>query len=212
MLVCVALVSGCATSTKNVYDSADVGRVISTSGATVLASRVVSITEQPGGYGPLAGAAVGATASGATIGSGRGSAVAAALGGLLGAGLGYIAEQAVRTREGIEYVIRTPDGRTQTLVQNRDPDEAPIAAGTTVLVQNAGNYTRIIEMPQAVQEPWKDPDAASGSDAPGGAAAGSGAPARSSPDHVAAPSQSGPGSTPPLPSPPRRYGTVRPVQ
>src|SRR5690348_5389838 len=111
-LILLLVVGGCSNSTKDVYDASDVGRVISTSEATVVSSRTVKITEQPKGYGPVAGAAAGATAGGLTIGQGSGSGIAALLGGLLGAGVGYVAEQSARSREGIEYVVRTPDGRT----------------------------------------------------------------------------------------------------
>jgi outer membrane lipoprotein SlyB len=201
------LVAGCATSTRNVYDSADVGRVIETSEGTVVASRVVSVKEDVKGYGPAIGGIAGATGAGLTIGRGSGSGLAALFGGLLGLGAGYAAEQMAREREGIEYVIRTADGRTTTLVQNRDKEEAPMAPGTTVLVQHAGRYTRVIEKPDGLDD-WKNPDGTPGQKgAPGGG--GKGAP------------QAGAAPAPQAPPAPWRYGseqaarqpgTIRPLQ
>jgi outer membrane lipoprotein SlyB len=199
-------VAGCVTPTKSVYDAADVGRVIDTSEATVVASRVVTVKEDPKGYGPLGGAAVGATGAGLTIGRGSGSGIAALVGGLIGAGVGYAAEQAARNREGIEYVIRTPDGRTTTLVQNRESAETPIAPGTQVLVQHAGTYTRVIEKPEGADE-WKNPDAPAGQ----GGAVGSTGSRQPTPPPPPSWRYGGTGDQTPR-GVPSHQGTVRPVQ
>jgi outer membrane lipoprotein SlyB len=222
-LAIVFVVSGCSTATKDVYDASDVGRVISTSEATVVASRTVKITEQPHGYGPLGGTAAGAAAGGLTIGSGSGSGVAALLGGLLGAGVGYLAEQSARSREGIEYLVRTQDGRVQTLVQNRGPSEQPIPPGTPVLVQVGGAYTRVIEKPEGAEEQWKNPDTPASTDpraSPGsgtGGASGSSGPAGTAGQPTPLPSAPSPtrssGQTGvPSQYPAGSYGTGRPKQ
>jgi len=201
--VLVVLLGGCAASTKSAYDATDVGRMIETSEGTVVSSRIVTINEQPGGYGSLTGAAVGATGAGFGIGSGSGSAVAAILGGLLGAGVGYLAEQSFRQREGIEYMVRTPDGRTRTLVQNREGSEAPIPAGTSVLIQYAGSYTRVIEKPPGSDDRWQDPDAApSGNGTAGAAPKGSPVPSSAPVGSVGPDTWGEPG----------RQGTIRPRQ
>ena len=83
-----------------------------------------------------------------TIGSGSGSTLAAVLGGLLGAGAGYLAEQRLKSREGIEYVLQMDDGRTITLVQNREAEEPPLPDGTPVLVQIGSRYSRVLEHPE----------------------------------------------------------------
>jgi outer membrane lipoprotein SlyB len=211
--VLVLVLSGCTTSSKNTYNSADVGRMIETSEGKVLASRIVQIKDEPKGYGALAGGALGGTAAGVGIGKGGGSILAGVIGGLLGAGVGYLTEQQLRTHEGIEYMVRTSDGRTRTLVQNRENSEEPIPAGTPVLIQYAGSYTRIIEKSAgAGDDSWHDPDAGAAS---GGAAAAGGGTAGGAPAAGAAPAApAGPpaGSWSSPPGNPSQPGTIRPRQ
>jgi hypothetical protein len=98
-----------------------------------------------------------------TIGSGSGSTLAAVLGGLLGAGAGYLAEQRLKSREGIEYVLQMDDGRTITLIQNREAKEQPLPDGTPVLVQIGSRYSRVLERPEidggGAAGDWVNPDA-----------------------------------------------------
>jgi outer membrane lipoprotein SlyB len=162
------LISGCINPSKDVYEAHAVGRMIDTSEATVVTSRIISIKEESRGYGPLAGAAVGATGAGLSSVGGHNAGWVVALGGLLGAGAGALAERFGRSREGIEYIVRTSDGRVMTLVQNRGSAEAPIPAGTTVLVQHGGGYTRVIEKPEILEEQWRNPDAPGSSGTGGG--------------------------------------------
>lgn len=144
----VVLASACTTPTTSRYDSSDVGRPIETTPGAVVSSRVVEISGDSRAVGPLAGGAAGAAATGLAYG-GRGSGFAAILGGLLGAGAGYLIESSARDREGIEYIVRMDDGRTVTLVQNRQDDEMPLPDGSPVLVQISGSYTRVIPDPTA---------------------------------------------------------------
>lgn len=144
----VTVVAGCSNPSSSRYDSGDVGRTIETTPGAVISSRVVEISGDSKSVGPLAGGAAGAAATGLAYG-GRGSGFAAILGGLVGAGAGYLIESSARNREGIEYIVRMNDGRTVTLVQNRQTDEVPIADGTPVLVQVSGRYTRVIPDPTA---------------------------------------------------------------
>jgi outer membrane lipoprotein SlyB len=159
VLASLLLVSACVNPSKGVYQGHDVGRMIDTTEATVVSSRIVKIREESRGYGPLAGAAVGATGTGLASRGSRNAGWLIALGALAGAGVGLIAEQTGRSRDGIEYLVRTSDGRMMTLVQNRDPAEIPIPAGTPVLVQHAGTYTRVIEKPEPLEDQWRNPDA-----------------------------------------------------
>lgn len=168
------LVGGCVNSSKNVYEGRDVGRMIDTTEATVVSSRVVNIKEESKGYGPLAGAAVGGVGTGLAASGNHNSGWIVALGALAGAGVGYLAEQWGRSRDGIEYTVRTSDGRVMTLVQNKDSSETPIPAGKAVLVQHAGTYTRVIEKPEGLEDQWRNPDAKSGGGAAGGSAGSSG--------------------------------------
>lgn len=181
MLVLLGLVLGaCTTSSTSSYSARDIGVPIETSQATVVASRVVEVRGEPGAIGPLAGGAAGATVAGVSVGSGSGSTIAAVLGGLLGAGAGYLAERQVASGEGIEYVLETDDGRTITLVQNREPEEQPLADGTPVLVQVGSRYSRVLPHPSADADApagdWVNPDAALPGQAPDPRASRPGAP------------------------------------
>lgn len=141
--------AACAHPTSEQYGTGDVGRVIDTGEGTVVAAKVVDIKGgENSGVGAVAGGALGATGA-ATVfgGDSSGRLAAGIIGGILGAGAGYMAEQEVSGRQGIEYVIRTPDGRLVTLVQNRAPEEQPLASGTPVLIQYGRDYTRIVPLP-----------------------------------------------------------------
>lgn len=162
-----ALLAGCSAPTSQRYDSGDVGRPIETTQGAVVSSRVVEISGDTKHVGPIAGGAAGAAATGLAYG-GRGSGWAAILGGLVGAGAGYLIESSARSREGIEYIVRMNDGRTVTLVQNRQKEEQPLADGTPVLVQISGRYTRVIPDPTA------DSAAAAGTAGAGGGGTASG--------------------------------------
>lgn len=155
------LLAGCAHPSSTTYNSGDVGRTIETSEGSVLSSRVVEITGETSAVGPVAGGAAAAATSG-LIFTGSGSGLIALLGGLIGAGAGYLIQQAANDREGFEYVLKMDDGRTVTLVQNREDDEeVPLENGTPVLVQVSGQYTRVIADPRAERlgGSWVDPDA-----------------------------------------------------
>jgi outer membrane lipoprotein SlyB len=163
VIASLLLVSGCINSSKNVYEGRDVGRMIDTTEATVVSSRIVNIKEESRGIGPLAGAAVGGVGTGLASSGSHNSGWLIALGALAGAGVGYLTEQFARSRDGIEYTVRTSDGRVMTLVQNKDSEETPIPAGKAVLVQHAGTYTRVIEKPEMLEDQWRNPDAGQGS-------------------------------------------------
>lgn len=179
LLVAVLLIGGCTHASTSTYDAADVGRTIETASGTVLASRPVDIKGGTTAAGPLAGGALGGATGGLTFGSGW----AAVIGAVVGAGVGYVAEQQINNREGTEYVVEMDDGRTVTIVQNRESGRPPLPDGTHVMVQYSGQYTRIMEDPRPAKRGggsgpggWVDPDVAG--------------PASSTPDHgnMAAPS------------------------
>jgi len=170
VLAVALLAAACANPTTDRYHAEDVGQIIETSEGTVLSSRVVDVRGgENSNVGTFGGGAVGATAGYTAVGGGRGSGLVAVLGGLVGAGIGYLVEEEVRSREGVEYVIRMSDGRVVTLVQNREGEEEPLPDGAAVLVQYGGEYTRVVELPQSVDSPpagggaaagkWENPDA-----------------------------------------------------
>ena len=127
------LVAGCSTaSTTPSYDAAEVGQPIETTEGQIVASRIVAIAGDSTGTGSFAGGAAGA--------------VLGPLGFLAGAGLGYLTEQRLRDGDGIEYLVATVDGRTMTVVQEReDAEQPPLPAGTPVLVQMGALTTRVVE-------------------------------------------------------------------
>jgi outer membrane lipoprotein SlyB len=160
-LVPALSLAGCAHPSGSTYQAGDVGRTIETAQGSVLSSRPVSISGDVNAVGPLAGGAAGAAGSALAFSGGSNTGLIAVLGGLVGAGIGYLSQQQLNNREGIEYVLEMDDGRTVTLVQNRAEDEVPLADGTPVLVQVSGQYTRVIPDPRAERvagADWVDPD------------------------------------------------------
>lgn len=165
LLAVALLATGCSTASTTTYNAADVGQPIETAEGTVVSSRVVDIAGESSGAGPIAGGAVGATGIGIALGNGAASTLGAVLGGLVGAGIGYLAESRMRSGDGIEYVVQMADGRTMTLVQNREDSEPPLSNGTPVLVQMGAYYSRVIENPRvdraaagAGAVDWVNPD------------------------------------------------------
>jgi outer membrane lipoprotein SlyB len=162
-LVPALSLAGCAHPSGSTYQAGDVGRTIETAQGSVVSSRPVSISGDVNAVGPLAGGAAGAAGSALAFSGGGNTGLIAVLGGLIGAGIGYLSQQQLNNREGIEYVLEMDDGRTVTLVQNRADDEVPLADGTPVLVQVSGQYTRVIADPRAERmggADWVDPDTA----------------------------------------------------
>ena len=163
------LAAGCANPTSSRYNSGDVGQIIETSEGTVLSSRIVEVKGgDNSGYGAVAGGAAGATTSHVAVGNSSASGLVTILGAVIGAGIGYLAEDSARSGEGIEYMIRLDDGRVVTLVQNREGEEVPIRGGTPVLVQYGNEYTRVVEKPAVLDGSppggaapagkWQNPD------------------------------------------------------
>ncbi|MEM1276417.1 MAG: glycine zipper 2TM domain-containing protein [Pseudomonadota bacterium] len=138
------LLAGCAVSDNNTYSRADVGRIIETSEGRILSWRPITVKSENGPLGTAAGGAAGGVI-GNTIGAGSGNTLATVAGVLVGAGIGYLTEEALRSNTGVEYIVEMEDGRHVTLVQNGDPEEA-IPAGSRVLVQYGYDYTRITQI------------------------------------------------------------------
>lgn len=163
LLLSVLLLFGCSTPSSGRYNTSEVGRTIETSPGSVVSSRVVRVAGDKGAVGPLAGGALG----GAGAGWGFQSGWAAIIGAVIGAGAGYLAQNATSGGEGIEYIVQMDDGRTVTLVQNREGGEMPIGNGTPVLVQlGGGSYSRVVVDPRGASRApsaaggggWADPD------------------------------------------------------
>jgi len=145
------LVVGCSHPSQTTYEGSEAGRIQNTKQATVVSVRDVQIKGgENTGLGAVAGgAAAGTVANAATKGDKRLPATVIAA--LAGAGLGYLIEDESRSRQGFEYVLRMPDGRLVTLVQNRTPKEQPIPAGEEVLIQQGRDFTRIVALPEGAK-------------------------------------------------------------
>lgn len=147
--------AGCADPTQNRYNYKDVGQATSVEFGTVVAKRDVEIIGENTGAGGLLGAGAG-TAAGAQFGRGTGN-LAATLGGLAaGAVIGVLAEQAISDHSGIEYVVTLSNGKTVTIVQNKDEKDQPINPGDRVMVQVSGGYQRVLpanSLPEEIKRP-----------------------------------------------------------
>lgn len=183
--ITVLALAGCGHSTSSTYEAADVGRTIETTRGQVVSSRPVNIAGESNVVGPAAGAALGGAGAAGAFGKGW----ITIIGAVVGAGAGYAAQQFGNSRDGIEYIVQMEDGRTVTLVQNKESGETPIANGTPVLVQISGKYTRVVPDPRSdaartlpagapapATSGWVDPDAAPGATGSTGSVPGRPAP------------------------------------
>lgn len=158
--VILAHLAACSSPSQDVYTSGDVGEVIEISEAQVLAVRTVEIKEENSGIGALTGGVAGGL-GGFTV-SGDLAIAVVALGSLVGAAVGYVAEEIAGQDEGVEYILMLEDGRYVTIVQNQEEDDEQFAVGTWVLLQHGANYSRVIERPQELgplpDKDWVNPD------------------------------------------------------
>jgi outer membrane lipoprotein SlyB len=163
----LALLASCGHPASETYLVSEVGHPVEISSGTVLNSRLVRVQGEGNLIGPAGGAALGA----ASTSLGGGNDALLVIGGLFGAGLGYLAQRGIGSREGIEYLVELEDGRTVTLVQNRGAEEEPLPSGTPVLIQVGSSYTRVIRDPRPEDarrarggsgDVWIDPDAPAG--------------------------------------------------
>lgn len=174
-VVLMLSVAACSHPSGTTYGDTEVGQTIETAPGSVVSSRIVNVSGEPGFIGAGAGAAVGAAGSSLAV-NGPAGLLVAIVGGLVGAGIGYMAEKGIKDRDGIEYVLEMDDGRLVTLVQNRDSDEQPLPDGARVLVQLNGQYTRVMAHPAVDYNAgggWVDPDSPGTAPVPG---AGPGSP------------------------------------
>lgn len=159
LMVLAFVVSACTHPSRDQYTAEDVGRMVDTSRATVIAARAIDIGGgENTGIGAVAGGAAAGSVANAAVDKNGYNLAATIIGGLAGAGLGFLVEEEARSRQGIEYVVRTEDGRVVTLVQNRGPGEEMIEPGKPVLIQYGRDYTRVVDLPEGVTPPKPAPD------------------------------------------------------
>jgi outer membrane lipoprotein SlyB len=125
LLIATALTTGCARQlSSNVYSEDSVGEASETYPGVIIGVRTVSVE---GGdslgdntLGIIGGGVAGALV-GSTIGKGGGNTLATVAGGLLGATGGAYAEKALKSQQGMEYVVSLENGQTRTVVQGMEP-------------------------------------------------------------------------------------------
>lgn len=145
--------AACTNPTGEQYTGREAGRVLETDRATVISSRAVKIRGgENTGIGAVAGGAAAGSVASAAVDKPGAEAAATIISALVGAGLGFLVEEEARSRDGIEYVLRTRDDRVITIVQNRSPNEEMIPKGKKVLIQFGSDYTRVVPLPEDAQE------------------------------------------------------------
>jgi outer membrane lipoprotein SlyB len=134
---------GCAREVSgDVYDTRDLNAAVRTERGVVESVRPVRLQDGERLQEPGLGAVIGGAAGGAIgreIGAGWGQIVAIGAGIVLGAAAGALAQGELSKQDGLEYVVKTTDGRLYTIVQGTDN---PIAAGAPVFIQFGDSRTR----------------------------------------------------------------------
>ncbi|GHU10625.1 hypothetical protein FACS189449_00450 [Alphaproteobacteria bacterium] len=131
----VVIISGCARNiSSSSYDARKIGATNDTYECVVVKVRKVAVEE--GDYlednktGALAGGLIGGLA-GAQIGGGNARYATGAAGAVLGAVGGAMAEKALKSQDGLEYIVRLNSGKLKTVVQGMD---APLSVGQLALL------------------------------------------------------------------------------
>ena len=130
---------------QNSYSAKEVGVARSITLATVQSVREVPIIGKSGDTGMLLGAGAGA-GGGSYVGGGA-QPWAIAGGAVLGAVAGYVAEQNITDRTGLEYIIYTDAGELKTITQEKAEGDVIFKKGDRVMLQacEAGdNYKRCV--------------------------------------------------------------------
>ena len=154
----VYFLAACGSPTKDVYNVSEVGQIQEVLEGRIVESRFIDIDAKDSGNGMAAGGLAGGLSSLVFVSGGFGL-VAFLLGTAVGAVAGYVAEDVVTDRDGVEYILSLDDGRTVTVIQNRGDEDQPLPPGTEIFLQFGSNYTRVIERPKNMPVPWNNPDA-----------------------------------------------------
>ncbi len=154
----VYFLAACSSGpSKDVYRGSEVGQIQEVMEGRVVESRFIDIEAQDSGTGSTLGSLAGGLGTLLSVSGGFGLA-AFLLGSAVGAVVGYVVEDTATDDDGIEYILTLDDGRTVTVVQNRGDEEEPLPPGAEIFLQFGGNYTRVVERPQNMPEPWTNPD------------------------------------------------------
>lgn len=135
LLVGVSLSTGCARQiSSNVYSARSVGEASETYPGVIISARTVAVEDQEylgDNTLGIVGGGIGGALLGSTIGKGSGNTLATVAGGVLGATGGAFAEKALKSQQGMEYVVSLENGQTRTVVQGPDPQ---LSVGQSVFV------------------------------------------------------------------------------
>lgn len=136
--------SACSPPSQSQYGDQDVGHNSLVLFGTVISERPVDIKGTNSGAGAGIGA-LGGGIAGSALGRGNGSLLGLLGGAVIGGIAGAVAEQSLKDRQGIEYIVQFPiNGTTQSIVQNIAKKDQPIAEGECVMVQMNGTYQRVL--------------------------------------------------------------------
>lgn len=121
----ITLCSSCARDiSSDIYSADHVGEASTTYSGTIIHVRTVTVNDserlQDNSMGIIGGGLGGAYA-GSHIGKGDGNTLAIIGGALAGATAGAFAEKALKTQQGVEYVVQLDNGQSMTVVQGPTP-------------------------------------------------------------------------------------------
>jgi outer membrane lipoprotein SlyB len=123
LLVCLAVLAGCASSKSGDVYTRDQARREQTIRMGVVESvREVLMEGTKSGVGTIAGGAIGGIA-GSTLGGGKGSAVTAVIGAVVGGLAGAAVEEGVTRKQALEITVKLDSGQMLAIVQEADPAE-----------------------------------------------------------------------------------------
>jgi outer membrane lipoprotein SlyB len=137
-LSCAALfcmTTSCAREiSSDVYAADHVGEASTTYAGTIIHSRQVNVQDQErlqDNTLGIVGGGVGGALAGSQIGKGSGNTLATIGGAVVGATAGAFAEKALKSQNGMEYVVQLENGQAMTVVQGPSP---AFSVGQTVYV------------------------------------------------------------------------------
>lgn len=117
---------------SNVYSADHIGEACKTYSGVIVNAREVTVEgsdELGDNAAGIVGGGVGGAVLGSMVGKGRGNTLATVAGAGLGALGGAFAEKALKSQQGMEYIVALDNGESRTVVQGLDPR---LAAGQNV--------------------------------------------------------------------------------
>ncbi|MBS0654848.1 MAG: hypothetical protein JSR46_03645 [Verrucomicrobia bacterium] len=124
-IVGISCFTGCARQiSSDVYAADHVGEASSSYPGIIISARNITVQDkerlQENGLG-IVGGGIGGGLVGSQIGKGTGNNVAIIGGAIAGAVGGAFAEKALKTQDGVEYIVQLDNGELKTVVQGPQP-------------------------------------------------------------------------------------------